>query len=137
MRAYLANRKTDGAQVDLRHLRRFAYRCSLPGLADSRGRSAQGLGPSMVAERVGFEPTVGGHPTHDFQSCAFDHSAISPQTDAPLGFLAERGGFEPPVEVYPLQQISNLPCSATPAPLRSRRRPGHGATVKEGQERLD
>ena len=35
--------------------------------------------------------------------------------------LAERGGFEPPVEVYPLQQISNLSCSATPAPLRMRR----------------
>ena len=32
-----------------------------------------------MAERVGFEPTVGGYPTHDFQSCTFDHSAISPQ----------------------------------------------------------
>jgi hypothetical protein len=32
--------------------------------------------------------------------------------------LAERGGFEPPVQVYPAQQISNLSCSATPAPLR-------------------
>ena len=32
--------------------------------------------------------------------------------------MAERGGFEPPEQVYPTQQISNLPCSATPAPLR-------------------
>ena len=37
---------------------------------------------------------------------------------AALASLAERGGFEPPVEVYPLQQVSNLARSATPAPLR-------------------
>ena len=30
-----------------------------------------------MAERVGFEPTV-GCPTHAFQACAFDRSAISP-----------------------------------------------------------
>ena len=30
-----------------------------------------------LAERVGFEPTV-GCPTHAFQACAFDRSAISP-----------------------------------------------------------
>jgi integrase len=49
--------------------------------------------------------------------------------------LAERGGFEPPVEVYPLQQISNLPCSATPAPLRSWR-PGPGRDGSSGQARV-
>ena len=37
-----------------------------------------------MAERVGFEPTVGGYPTHDFQSCTFDHSVISPQKHCTL-----------------------------------------------------
>ena len=32
-----------------------------------------------MAERVGFEPTV-GCPTHAFQACAFDRSAISPES---------------------------------------------------------
>jgi hypothetical protein len=31
-----------------------------------------------LAERVGFEPTVGYKPTHAFQACALNHSAISP-----------------------------------------------------------
>ena len=33
----------------------------------------------LLAERVGFEPTVGGCPTPDFESGTFDHSATSPQ----------------------------------------------------------
>src|ERR1700733_5349409 len=39
-----------------------------------------------VAERVGFEPTV-VLPTHAFQACALNHSAISPpkrQCDRPI-----------------------------------------------------
>jgi hypothetical protein len=32
---------------------------------------------NQVAERVGFEPTV-VLPTHAFQACALNHSAISP-----------------------------------------------------------
>jgi hypothetical protein len=32
-----------------------------------------------VAERVGFEPTVGLLPTPDFESGTFDHSATSPR----------------------------------------------------------
>ncbi len=40
------------------------------------------LNPSVflikMADRVGFEPTVPFRGTHDFQSCAFDHSAIYP-----------------------------------------------------------
>ncbi len=31
----------------------------------------------FLAEREGFEPSV-AFTTHDFQSCAFDHSATSP-----------------------------------------------------------
>ena len=31
-----------------------------------------------LAESQGFEPWVRYHPTHDFQSCALDHSANSP-----------------------------------------------------------
>ncbi len=32
-----------------------------------------------LAESQGFEPWVRYHPTHDFQSCALDHSANSPR----------------------------------------------------------
>jgi hypothetical protein len=32
-----------------------------------------------LAERVGFEPTVGGYPTHAFQACTLSHSVTSPQ----------------------------------------------------------
>ena len=32
-----------------------------------------------MAESQGFEPWVRYHPTHDFQSCALDHSANSPR----------------------------------------------------------
>ena len=35
--------------------------------------------PPKMAERKGFEPSVGGYPTHDFQSCTFDHSVTSPE----------------------------------------------------------
>ena len=31
-----------------------------------------------LAERGGFEPPVGFKPTHAFQACALNHSAISP-----------------------------------------------------------
>ena len=31
-----------------------------------------------MAEREGFEPSVGYKPTHAFQACALNHSAISP-----------------------------------------------------------
>jgi hypothetical protein len=33
---------------------------------------------AMLAERVGFEPTVRHNRTPDFESGAFDHSATSP-----------------------------------------------------------
>ena len=32
----------------------------------------------VLAERVGFEPTIGYSPIHAFQACAFNRSAISP-----------------------------------------------------------
>ena len=67
-----------------------------------------------MAERVGFEPTVGGYPTHDFQSCTFDHSVISPQSL--LHKMAERVGFEPTVTVQP-HWFSRPARSTTPAPL--------------------
>src|ERR1041384_2092246 len=33
---------------------------------------------TRLAERGGFEPPVGFKPTHAFQACALNHSAISP-----------------------------------------------------------
>ena len=71
------------------------YRCSLPGLAgfvsfaSPRAISIVVLGDvnyksSHVAEREGFEPSV-PFGTHDFQSCPFGHSGISPRCEqAPI-----------------------------------------------------
>jgi hypothetical protein len=48
----------------------------------------------LVAERVGFEPTVRYNRTPDFESGAFDHSATSPRSkpeivaDSPRALLA-------------------------------------------------
>ena len=83
-----------------------------------------------MAERVGFEPTL-GFPKHAFQACAFSRSATSPfllqyqihRTKRFLLctlnyiFMAERPGFEPGVELPP-QQFSRLPPSTTRPPLR-------------------
>ena len=57
-----------------------------PPFAPGRGRAFRDPSGEMrensrrliLAERVGFEPTV-GCPTHAFQACAFDRSAISPE----------------------------------------------------------
>ena len=43
-----------------------------------------------LAERVGFEPTVGGNPTTVFETAAFDHSATSPIIEN-KHFLSPRG----------------------------------------------
>ena len=84
-----------------------------------------------MAEREGFEPSVAVRATHDFQSCTFGHSVISPLVsqlklnpsavfdDAfgrPLMGLAERVGFEPTVTLQP-QRFSRPPLSTTQAPL--------------------
>ena len=39
---------------------------------------AQNLTTKTMAEREGFEPSVAVRATHDFQSCTFGHSVISP-----------------------------------------------------------
>jgi cephalosporin-C deacetylase len=81
------------------------YRCSLPGLAGFASVTPPGTkrisgtqdhsSPALVSrfvrrlgstralfeEREGFEPSE-PHGSHDFQSCAFDHSAISPTPPA-------------------------------------------------------
>ncbi len=69
-----------------------------------------------MAERAGFEPAVHlwGR-THDFQSCSFSRSDISPQklilnvksNDIANYILAERGGFEPPWELVAPKSISS------------------------------
>ena len=33
----------------------------------------------VLAEKVGFEPTVGYEPTHAFQACDLNHSSTSPR----------------------------------------------------------
>ena len=50
-----------------------------------------------MAERVGFEPTV-GFPTHAFQASAFDHSATSPGV-RPAAFQGSRTVGEGPRKV--------------------------------------
>ena len=40
-----------------------------------------------MAESQGFEPWVRDYRTHDFQSCAFDHSANSPSVFCSFRFV--------------------------------------------------
>ena len=50
----------------------------------------------MLAEREGFEPSEGYKPSHDFESCAFNRSATSPeiyQTRAPEQSPARGAGY--------------------------------------------
>lgn len=47
----------------------------------------------FLAERVGFEPTVRGYRTPDFESGTFDHSATSPGAS----LAATRSGAVPEV----------------------------------------
>ncbi len=88
-----ARSSSDGAQVDLRHLRRFAYRCSLPGLAGFTRSQCTGLGPrKMRSVRRGGESGIRTHGTvsrtHAFQACTFSHSVISPRRNARAGHEA-------------------------------------------------
>ena len=144
-----ARRRSDGAQVNLRHLRRFAYRCSLPGLAGFTRPQCTGLGPRkpdqshihgcnstpsncIVAERVGFEPTVRCR-THAFQACTLSHSVISPNSFGSsyrgirsrrgnsaamsLHGMAERVGFEPTCLVTATKRFRGAPVMTTSVPL--------------------
>src|SRR5262245_23771417 len=67
----------------------------------------------LFAERGGFEPPV-PFSTHDFQSCTFGLSVISPGN----GSSAEREGFEPPVPLR-VRLISNQVHSTALPSLRS------------------
>lgn len=54
-----------------------------PGWNPERKRPIlEGLALAYLAERVGFEPTVRGYRTPDFESGTFDHSATSPWLDS-------------------------------------------------------
>ena len=48
-----------------------------------------------LAERAGFEPAVGGYPTHAFQACDLNHSSISPEAR----ILAEAFGIDKPAMI--------------------------------------
>ncbi len=50
----------------------------LRGICVNQGKKkASILADTGMAQSLGFEPRVGYQPTHDFQSCALDHSANS------------------------------------------------------------
>lgn len=61
--------------------------------------------------------TISG--THDFQSCTFDRSVISPSQTFFKEAIAESEGFEPPVPLR-AHLISNQAPSATRSALRAR-----------------
>src|ERR1035438_8605653 len=56
------------------------------GAADENETEIRAWQPGHLnlAERLGFEPRVGYKPTHAFQACALNHSAISPASANPL-----------------------------------------------------
>ena len=51
-----------------------------PTRGDGRKKTASRGGfNSVLAEGVGFEPTVGDYPTHAFQACDLNRSSTSPE----------------------------------------------------------
>ena len=66
-----------------RNTQAIRYRCFLSDLAGFTGLVVQppAMTKKWMAERVGFEPTVGLEPTHNFQSCSFGLSDTSPEPD--------------------------------------------------------
>ena len=94
---------------------------TVAGTRPSPPASADGV--FMMAEREGFEPSI-GCPIHAFQACAFVHSATSPDQHEywqmhGVHQRTERVGFEPTVGIN-LQRISNPPPSTTRPPLHNR-----------------
>ena len=45
-----------------------------------------------MAERAGFEPTVGLRPTHALQACLLDHSSTSPRRAIYYSLNGKKGG---------------------------------------------
>src|SRR6476661_8894422 len=63
-----------------------------PACRATQNKKARMRGPSVLAEQVGFEPTVRHNRTPDFESGAFDHSATAPDSvsrGAKAAILAE------------------------------------------------
>ena len=52
--------------------------CARAAMRGPKKKPLTSQGLSILAERVGFEPTVRGYRTPDFESGTFDHSATSP-----------------------------------------------------------
>ena len=65
-----------GLQVKLTPREFEPHQC----LVDIKKHPGKGVFIKEMADRVRFELTVRFRRTHDFQSCAFDHSAIYPTT---------------------------------------------------------
>ncbi len=63
-----------------------------------------------MADRVGFEPTLGFRPKHTFQACAFNHSATYPYSSSPVfrGFGARRA---------PCKIKDFIPCGTVPSDI--------------------
>ena len=64
----------------------------------------------LMADRVGFEPTLGFRPKHTFQACAFNHSATYPYCSPPevCGFGARRA---------PCKIKDFIPCGTVPSDI--------------------
>ena len=59
----------------------WRYGCAVEKDRDMVARDLDPLEGAKLAEREGFEPTV-VLPTHAFQACALNHSAISPPSQS-------------------------------------------------------
>ena len=73
-----ASRTGEGAQVDLRHLRRSAYRCSLPGLAGFTGSQCTGLGPRKNGSRETWRRERDSNPRYGFPYTRFPSVLLKP-----------------------------------------------------------
>src|SRR5215471_5713740 len=69
----------DGSAFDKAEHRKHARKNENPKAKPRKPHDLRGF--SILAERVGFEPTVRENRTPDFESGTFDHSATSPSTN--------------------------------------------------------
>jgi hypothetical protein len=89
----------------------------------NRNRRKLDRARTKLAERGGFEPPVGYKPTHAFQACALNHSAISPSLEEMWRPAQNEATIfkESTSRVQgPRQRIGPISKHAISAPLRTR-----------------
>src|SRR3546814_21949 len=90
----------------------------------------------QLAERVGFEPTVRGYRTPDFESGTFDHSATSPVSVFLAGCSHPAGTLPAALGAVVVWQTSGpSPCEKTKTATISEKIPPRASLAPESRPR--